>query len=1525
MADETLEPQLAPEGEKASESTQGALQWDEQGPMLHPMISWPLDKITVCNLSRQCYIIGSYTNRCEQKAKPVLTFNKTNSDVLVYDIHTRYTAEQVKVITNHALKEQAVLRAKALLGCVRFTRGHYLLIAKRRRLVGRIGFHRIFEALDLELLPLSLSGGEVSVVSWISAVRGASSDQLQEGREEEEYYCSRFISSWQKQAFFYSPTYDLTNTLQTNMFNSGGRCPIRSKFVWNEFFMEPFFTQHQLFCLQGARQSAAGDLRIPICPDGLEQWIVPIVQGSIVQRTVWCGSRPILITVIARTSKNYAGVRYFRRGVSSDGHVANHVEVEQIVSDESTLHTNGMRGNFTSYVQVRGSVPLNWFQPPTQLPKPPIKLGTNDPHYSHARKHFQELVLDYGRPIIVMNLLRQQEKRVRESTLSNEYKKVVKMLARYAKNAASDESGEQSEVLIYREFDIRKEAHCAWNSATALAEEALERTGFFFCDGRVACGRVGRLAKVQLQKGVVRSNCLDCIDRTNIAQYFFGLHVLGHQLQALGLLHSHVDIALSPQVQELLLQIYLHVGDAIAMHYGGSPQVGAGVVNRGTGWDKMMGIKRLYNNILGDREKQMMLNLFLGRYQPCPKWYSVANNPAMSIPHDSHSDAGRRSMDGQLAVSKRVGFATELSENYSDYYLQVKSAPSFLNPAELNDWWKEPLRCFHAMRRQSAAATSLVRNAVVGDRSNVEGEEEEDTVHDLCRCELAAALGFERGETNDLVGSGGVDGEDEVPQNKGCTLRPTSVSTTLSARTAELYTLLQQHRHAQSVMMFARDFIRQQRRQDLEHQEYNMRTGSGQEVPTDLLVHDHTTYPKTLRASEVYKDVELMRGMSDDCEPAADLHRMQLVLLGKYGDVDSWDVESVVGALMDVEPSVSHETIQYIRQLGCDGRMLLHHLDTESMQQSALLERFIALICRMTSGSATAHAHHPELSAFTNSLADRSDSAAHEGLPGPFCLGAIPFPDTTCRLLQPYFVKVLLPSNLESTVRHLLKQMGDATSGLPRKDRLRYHEGANSRRVPPVIVAPQCFSAHELHQWLLKESARLGLTLHEHVEKQDAAQACWQFVLWLAHANLIIPVVIEPVSGVVVQASITHYSAAMRNKLFVLCTLQEVCVLNAEDKHLPVSSDQTGTLKRVSVTKSEALTGHTALGYAESLANLALKALTSLRMPDSSAFPLPDGSQEFVSPALMDVIFSSSTHLAKVDTTMLQQEELFCFWVNVFNALYVHAWLTAIRKKAQEFTCFYSRNVYNIGGQLFSLSDIKNGILRGNRPPYYALLPPFEEGDPRSLMTCCVEHHGAALDGDGTGGGKCDDDHLLLWKVHRVLLVLIDTYLLPGNFEYMPSYNPRSLFYSSTAAVPQSSGSVGNMSMGSANDDLDPTASSIIVSGTSLLRQASSIPAGAAMWFSSFLGQWQSKSVPLAHPCTPLRPESLAEQMETAENFMARSLCHTQQLMVVRNKVHVPRVLLPVFVHCEELGVDWLLRYLFSGRSDISESQPRAQ
>lgn len=55
-----------------------------------------------------------------------------------------------------------------------------------------------------------------------------------------------------------------------------------------------------------------------------------------------------------------------------------------------------------------------------------------------------------------------------------------------------------------------------------ITERCLEKTGFYIknCIGQ----------RDQRQHGIIRTNCVDCLDRTNTAQFAVGKHALGHQV-----------------------------------------------------------------------------------------------------------------------------------------------------------------------------------------------------------------------------------------------------------------------------------------------------------------------------------------------------------------------------------------------------------------------------------------------------------------------------------------------------------------------------------------------------------------------------------------------------------------------------------------------------------------------------------------------------------------------------------------------------------------------------------------------------------------------------------------------------------------------------------------------------------------------------------------------------------------------------------------------------------------------------------
>lgn len=344
--------------------------------------------------------------------------------------------------------------------------------------------------------------------------------------------------------------------------------------------------------------------------------------------------RNIFVTLIARRSRFFAGARFLKRGVNDQGYVANDVETEQIVSDATTTSfyfPPGRYGNkpgYTSFVQHRGSIPLFWSQETAAMvAKPPIELNVIDPFFSAAALHFDNMLQRYGGPIIVLNLVKSKEKNRRESILLDEFTESVTYLNQFL---PSD----------------KKIKYIAWDMARAskshdqdvigvledLAEQVLSTTGFFH-SGPEPYTNALRRAKVsgedtpvnrilgRRQHGVVRTNCIDCLDRTNAAQFVIGKCALGHQLYALGVL-AHPSVPFDSDAVNLLNAMYHDHGDTIALQYGGSHLVNTMETYRKISpWtshsrDMIESIRRYYSNSFTDAEKQDAINLFLGHFVP---------------------------------------------------------------------------------------------------------------------------------------------------------------------------------------------------------------------------------------------------------------------------------------------------------------------------------------------------------------------------------------------------------------------------------------------------------------------------------------------------------------------------------------------------------------------------------------------------------------------------------------------------------------------------------------------------------------------------------------------------------------------------------------------------------------------------------------------------------------------------------------------------------------------------------------------
>jgi hypothetical protein len=79
-----------------------------------------------------------------------------------------------------------------------------------------------------------------------------------------------------------------------------------------------------------------------------------------------------------------------------------------------------------------------------------------------------------------------------------------------------------------------------------------------------------------------------------------------------------------------------------------------------------------------------------------------------------------------------------------------------------------------------------------------------------------------------------------------------------------------------------------------------------------------------------------------------------------------------------------------------------------------------------------------------------------------------------------------------------------------------------------------------------------------------------------------------------------------------------------------------------------------------------------------------------------------------------ERSDLLAFWINVYNALVLHAVVALrIRRTVREVRNFFGRVRYQVGLFVVSLDDIEHGILRGNRRRPFPPFRPFGRADAR--------------------------------------------------------------------------------------------------------------------------------------------------------------------------------------------------------------------
>ncbi|XP_063006359.1 synaptojanin-1 isoform X6 [Melospiza melodia melodia] len=308
-----------------------------------------------------------------------------------------------------------------------------------------------------------------------------------------------------------------------------------------------------------------------------DEWLLRLMCGGVEIRTIYAAHKQAKACLISRLSCERAGTRFNVRGTNDDGHVANFVETEQVIYLDDSV---------SSFIQIRGSVPLFWEQPGLQVGSHRVRMSrgfeANAPAFD---RHFQTLKNLYGKQIIV-NLLGAKEG---EHMLSKAFQSHLK---------ASEHSADIKMVNFdYHQMVKGGKAEKLHSVLKPQVQKFLE-CGFFYFDGKEV---------KRSQSGTVRTNCLDCLDRTNSVQAFLGLEMLTKQLEVLGLAEKP---QLVTRFQEVFRSMWSVNGDSVSKIYAGTGAL-EGKAKAGKLKDGARSVTRTIQNNFFDSSKQEAIDVLL--------------------------------------------------------------------------------------------------------------------------------------------------------------------------------------------------------------------------------------------------------------------------------------------------------------------------------------------------------------------------------------------------------------------------------------------------------------------------------------------------------------------------------------------------------------------------------------------------------------------------------------------------------------------------------------------------------------------------------------------------------------------------------------------------------------------------------------------------------------------------------------------------------------------------------------------------
>ncbi|CCH60359.1 hypothetical protein TBLA_0C05610 [Henningerozyma blattae CBS 6284] len=383
-------------------------------------------------------------------------------------------------------------------------------------------------------------------------------------------------------SFYYSSDFDLTSTLQNRGYSDHTLSSdnFEEEYMWNSFLMQEVVTY---------RNRLDENDRQILDEEG---FLTTIIRGFAETFVTYVRQLKIAVTIISKQSWKRAGTRFNARGVDDDSNVANFVETEFIMFSSQYCY---------AFTQIRGSIPVFWEQD-TSLLNPKVQITRSvEATQPVFDKHFTKLNDKYG-TINVVNLL---------STKSSE----IELSQRYKKHLQQSEKFQLGIDVFLTEFDFHRETSQEGFSGVKkilpLVMDAILNYGYFSYD-------VKEKKIISEQQGIFRTNCLDCLDRTNLVQQTISLAAFKLFLEDFQLIKPNAYVDDDNFVSQHNT-LWADHGDQVSQIYTGTNALKSSFSRKGKMSiagalsDATKSVSRMYINNFMDKGKQQNIDALLGR------------------------------------------------------------------------------------------------------------------------------------------------------------------------------------------------------------------------------------------------------------------------------------------------------------------------------------------------------------------------------------------------------------------------------------------------------------------------------------------------------------------------------------------------------------------------------------------------------------------------------------------------------------------------------------------------------------------------------------------------------------------------------------------------------------------------------------------------------------------------------------------------------------------------------------------------